>query len=275
MGIRKVKPVTAGQRWRSYVTFEAITKDKPEKSLLLPKKKKGGRNCHGHVTVRHRGGGHKRKIRVVDFRRERKGDYCEVLAIEYDPNRSARIALVKYEDGEKRYIISPAGLKIKDKIVAAEDAELNIGNSLPLRRIPPGTPIHNIELNKGQGAVMVRSAGGIAQILAKEGDYAHIKLPSGEVRLISLDCYATVGQVGNIEQKGISIGKAGRKRWLGVRPTTRGVAKNPIDHPLGGGEGKSSGGRHPSTPWGKPTKGFKTRRRKPSDKLIVKRRSKK
>ena len=256
--------------------FSEITKSEPEKSLLLPLQKTGGRNVYGRITVRHRGGGHKRMLRIIDFKRNLFESPAKVLAIEYDPNRSARIALVEYPNKEKRYILAPLGLNVGDTIISSnqKDIEIKTGNCILLRYIQPGTLIHNIELNKGQGGQIVRSAGSSAQIMAKEGEYAHIRLPSGEVRLISLDCHATIGQISNIEHEAISVGKAGRTRWLGIRPTVRGLAMNPVDHPHGGGEGKSGQGNpHPVTPWGKPTKGYKTRKKGIySDKFIIKRR---
>ncbi len=273
MGIKKYKPTTSGSRFKSSSNFSEITKKKPEKSLTISKKRIDGRDGYGHITVHHRGGGHKRKIRIIDYKRDKYDMEAEVIAIEYDPNRSSHIALLKYKDGEKRYIIQPKGLKTGDKVVSGENVSLEIGNSLPLRRIPSGTPIHNLEFLKKQGGKAVKSAGAYATIMAKEGDFAHVRLPSGEIRKVSLDCYATVGEVGNAEYRMISKGKAGASRYKGRRPSTRGVAKNPIDHPMGGGEGKSSGGRHPTTPWGKITKGLKTRKKKRySDKYIVKRR---
>lgn len=272
MGVKKRKATTPSRRWQSYSDFKEITKKEPEKSLLEPIKKTGGRNNKGHITVRHRGGGHKRLYRIIDFKRDKRDIKARVIAIEYDPNRSARIALLEYEDGEKRYIIWPHGLKVGDEVLASEDAEIKVGNALPLRAIPPGISIHNIELDPGRGAKIVRAAGTWAQILAKEKEFAHVKLPSGEVRLIRLDCYATIGQVGNIEHRTISLGKAGRSRWLGRRPQVRGVAMNPVDHPMGGGEGRSAGGRPSSSPWGWYTKGLKTRKKKASDKFIIKRR---
>lgn len=275
MAIKKYKPVTPGKRWTRISSFEDITATKPYKPLTLPLKKSGGRNVQGRITVRHRGGGHKRRIRIVDFKRDKRNIKAKVISIEYDPNRTARIALVEYEDGEKRYILCSQGLKVGDEILTSEKTDVKAGNCMQLRHIPSGTLIHNLELYKGKGALAVRSAGSSAQILAKEERWAHVKMPSGEVRLVDLDCYATIGQVSNVEHKGASIGKAGRSRWLGIRPGTRGVAMNPVDHPLGGGEGKSSGGRHPSTPWGKITKGLKTRKmKKLSDKYILKRRPK-
>ncbi len=273
MGIKKRRPLTPAQRFQSYSTFEEITKKEPEKSLLEPLKKTAGRNNKGHITVRRRGGGHKRHYRIIDFKRDKRGINATVIGIEYDPNRSARIALLEYEDGERRYILWPEGLKVGEMVSAGENAEIKVGNALPLRNIPTGIPIHNLELYKGKGAQLVRAAGTWAQILAKEGKYAHVKLPSGEVRLIHLDCYATIGQVGNADHINISLGKAGRSRWLGIRPHVRGVAMNPIDHPMGG---DTSGGRPSVSPWGWPSKGYKTRKKnKASDKFIVKRREKK
>jgi large subunit ribosomal protein L2 len=272
MAIKKYKPTTPTSRWRSVATFENLTKKKPEKSLTTIIKKSGGRNVYGRVTVRGIGGGHKRKLRLIDFKRDKFNVPGKVIALEYDPNRSSRIALIRYQDGEKRYILAPLDLKIGDEVLSSNKAELKAGNTLPLANIPPGIPVHNLELHKGKGGQIVRSAGSVAQILAKEGNYAHVRLPSGEVRLILLECLATIGQVGNVDHENISIGSAGRARHLGIRPTTRGVAKNPIDHPMGGGEGKSSGGRHPTTPWGKATKGLKTRKTKQSDRYIVRRR---
>jgi len=276
MGIKKFKPTTPSRRWITGSDFAEITKKKPEKSLLMPIKKTGGRNTYGRITVRHRGGGHKQMLRIIDFKRDILDLPAKVLAIEYDPNRSARLALLEYPGIGKRYIIAPAGLNVGDEIVSSvqKNAEIKVGNCLPLRSIPSGTLIHNVELIKGKGGQVVRSAGSSAQIMAKEDEFAHVKLPSGEVRIVSLDCRATIGQVGNIEHEAISIGKAGRSRWMGIRPTVRGLAMNPVDHPHGGGEGKSGQGNpHPVTPWGKPTKGYKTRKPgKYSDKFIVKRR---
>ena len=273
MSLRKFKPTTPGQRFKVLPSFDEITKTEPEKSLLRPLKRTGGRNSGGRVAVRHRGGGHKRLYRVIDFKRNKTGIKAKVVSVEYDPNRSARIALLRYEDGEKRYIIAPHGLKVNDEIESGPDAEIKAGNALPLSKIPDGTFIHNIELYSGRGGQLVRSAGTSAQLVTKEGKFAHVRLPSGEIRLMLLNCQATIGQVGNMEHGSISSGKAGRARWLGQRPEVRGVAMNPIDHPLGGGEGKSAGGRPPVTPWGKPTRGYKTRKkRKHSDRLIVKRR---
>ncbi|MGQ0720677.1 MAG: 50S ribosomal protein L2 [Candidatus Eiseniibacteriota bacterium] len=273
MPIKKYKPYTPTRRFHTSSDFSDLTTDTPEKSLVEPLRKKGGRNHHGHVTARHRGGGHKRNWRRIDFKRDKFGIPGRVATIEYDPNRNARIALVVYVDGEKRYIIAPQGLKVGDALMSGPDAELRTGNALPLSRIQLGTLVHAIELRPGQGARMARGAGTFAQVMAKEGNLTLLRLPSGEVRRVLSACYATVGQVGNEDAQNISIGKAGRNRWLGWRPYVRGVAMNPIDHPMGGGEGKSSGGRHPCTPWGKPTKGYKTRRaKKASDQMIVKRR---
>lgn len=273
MAIKTLKPTSPGRRFQSVSTFEEITNRVPHKSLLVSLPKSGGRNAQGTLTCRHHGGGHKRMYRLIDFRREKTGVPAKVLDIEYDPNRSARIALLQYLDGEKRYILAPLGLAVGDGLMSGPTAEITTGNALPLRNIPLGLMIHNIEMKKGKGGQLVRGAGGAAQFLAKEGDFGLIKLPSGEVRKIDLDCMATIGQVGNLDHENISLGKAGKSRWLGIRPSVRGVAMNPHDHPLGGGEGKSSGGRHPCTPWGKPTKGFKTRKKKlSSDRYIVKRR---
>jgi len=276
MGIKKFKPTSPSRRWMSGSDFSEITKDRPEKSLLLPLKSKAGRNSYGRITVRHQGGGHKRMLRIIDFKRDIFETPAKVVAIEYDPNRSSRIALVEYPNNIKKYIIAPAGLQVGDAIISSNEKEVEIktGNCLLLRYIPSGTMIHNIELAKGRGGQIVRSAGSSAQIMAKEGDFAHVKLPSGEVRLVNLDCHATIGQIGNIEHEAVQIGKAGRKRWMGIRPTVRGLAMNPVDHPHGGGEGKSGQGNpHPVTPWGKPTKGYKTRSpNKYSDKFILKKR---
>lgn len=273
MGIKKYKPITPTLRWQTVSTFEEVTRQEPERSLIEIIKKSGGRNQFGHITSRHIGGGHKQYYRKIDFKRDKFNMPAEVESIEYDPNRSARIALVRYEDGEKRYILAPLGLKVSDRVISGQEAEISAGNALPLRNIPAGTLIHNLELVKGKGGQMVRSAGSSAQIMAKEGNYAHVKLPSGEIRLIALDCLATIGQLGNIDHKVISVGKAGRSRWLGRRPKVRGLAMNPHDHPHGGGEGKTGQGNpHPVTPWGKPTKGFKTRKKKKySDRFIIKR----
>ena len=272
MSIKKYKPTTPAKRWSTVSGFEEITKTSPEKSLVYTKKRSGGRNVTGRITTRHIGGGHKRKIRIIDFKRDKFDSPARVLSIEYDPNRSARIALLQYPDGEKRYIIAPHGLSVDDQVSSGENVDIKSGNATQLRNIPAGTPIYSIELKRGKGGQLVRSAGTSAIIMAKEGAFAHIRLPSGEIRLIDLQCSATIGQVGNVEHDGVMIGKAGRSRHLGIRPSVRGVAMNPHDHPHGGGEGKSSGGRHPSTPWGKPTKGYKTRKSKSSDKYIVKRR---
>lgn len=272
MSLKTFRPTTPGQRSKTSSTFDEITAKKPHKPLLVALKKSGGRNNQGHITGRHRGGGHKRFYRVIDFKRDKPGVPAKVATIEYDPNRGARIALLHYRDGEKRYIIAPLGLKVGQEIMAGPQAEVKVGNCLPLDKMPLGTEVHNIELKPGRGGQIARGAGASAQLMAKEGQFALIKLPSGELRQIPLDCHATIGQVGNVEHEGISMGKAGKARWLGRRPRVRGVAKNPVDHPLGGGEGKSSGGRHPCTPWGKPTKGYKTRKRKDSDRFIVKRR---
>lgn len=275
MALRNLKPNTPATRYYSISTFEEITKTTPEKSLVVGLKKSGGRNNHGRITSRHRGGGHKRSYRIIDFKRDKRGIPATVASIEYDPNRSARIALLHYADGEKRYIIAPNELVVGTTVVAAPDADIKIGNALPLALIPPGTFIHSVELRAGKGAQLARSAGTSIQIAAKDGDYVTIKLPSGEMRKVRSECYATIGTVGNNDHENISLGKAGRSRWLGIRPHTRGVAMNPVDHPMGGGEGKTSGGGHPVSPWGTPAKGFKTRKKKnPSNKYIVKRRSK-
>ncbi|HIJ19725.1 MAG TPA: 50S ribosomal protein L2 [Deltaproteobacteria bacterium] len=271
MGIKSNKPTSPGRRFQTHSTFEELTTDKPEKSLLRVLRKKGGRNANGRLTARHRGGGHKRAYRIIDFKRDKDGIPAKVATVEYDPNRSSNIALLHYVDGEKRYIIAPNKLYVGDQVMSGTGAEIRVGNTLALKEIPLGTHIHNIELNAGHGGQLSRSAGSYCQLMAKEGRYAQIKLPSGEVRMVMLDCRATIGQVGNLDHENISIGKAGRNRWLGKRPHVRGVAMNPVDHPHGGGEGKSSGGRHPVTPWGVPTKGYKTRVKKPSDKLILKR----
>jgi len=268
------KPTSPGRRGMTGSTFTEITKSKPEKSLLRPLKKRGGRNNQGRITVRHQGGGHKRMYRLIDWKRDKLGIPATVLAIEYDPNRAARIALLQYEDGEKRYMVAPSNLKVGTQLVSGKDAEISLGNSLPLRNIPTGTTIHNIELRPGQGAKLVRSAGNQAQLMAKEGDWAQVRLPSGEVHRIHCDCKATIGQVGNPEHAAMKIGKAGRSRWMGIRPTVRGSVMNPRDHPHGGGEGKAPRGGQPQTPWGKPAMGYRTRRRKDTDKFIVRRRTK-
>ena len=271
MGLIKFKPTTPTRRFGNVSDFNEITTEKPYKPLTEVKKRTGGRNLYGHITSYHKGGGHKRRLRTVDFQRLKHGSEATVLTVEYDPNRSARIALVGYVDGEKAYIIAPDGLAVGQKVSSGPSAEVKVGNHIPLRNIPEGTPIHNVELVPGQGGKLVRSAGGLAHIMSKENEFAHLKLPSGEVRMIKLDAYATVGQCSNLDHENLSLGKAGRKRWLGIRPTTRGVAMNPVDHPMGGGEGKTSGGRHPTTPWGKKTKGKKTRQRnKTTNRYIVK-----
>ena len=276
MAVKKYKPTTPGRRGMTGYTFEEITKSKPERSLLLPLHKKGGRNMYGRVTVRHRGGGHKRRIRIVDFKRNKHGIPAKVAAIEYDPNRTARLALLFYADGEKRYIVAPLDLKVGTTIISGPDVEVRVGNALPLSSIPIGTIIHNIEMYEGKGGQLVRSAGSSAQLLAKEGDYAQIRMPSREVRLIRQTCYATIGQIGNLDHSNIKLGKAGRKRHLGIRPTVRGSAMSPRDHPHGGGEGRQPIGLPgPKSPWGKPTLGYKTRRNKKTDKYIVRPRSKK
>jgi large subunit ribosomal protein L2 len=274
MALKKFRPTSPGTRFKTALTFDEITKGKPEKSLTETIKKTGGRDNRGRITVRFIGGGHKQRYRTVDFRRNKSGVPAKVAAIEYDPNRSARLALLHYADGEKRYILAPDGLVVGANILSGEGADILPGNALPLKAIPAGTMIHNIELRQGKGGQMVRSAGTAAQLVAKEGEYAQVKLPSGEIRRISVDCQATIGQVGNLEHKNVSFGKAGRQRWLGRRPHNRGVSMNPVDHPHGGGEGKTSGGRHPVTPWGKPTKGAKTRNNKRTQQFIVKGRSK-
>jgi large subunit ribosomal protein L2 len=272
MAIKTCSPTSAGRRFQTYDAFEGIADRKPLRGLVEPLPKSGGRNAYGRVTARHRGGGHKRQYRLIDFKRDKTDIPARVAAIEYDPNRSTRIALLYYADGEKRYIIAPLGLKIGDLVLSSPGADIQPGNTLPIANIPLGTTIHNIELRPGRGGQLARSAGTYAQLMAKEDKYSQLKLPSGEVRKVLLTCRATIGQCGNIEHENITIGKAGRSRWLGKRPKVRGVAMNPVDHPHGGGEGKSSGGRHPVTPWGVPTKGYKTRKKKPSDRLIMKRR---
>jgi len=275
MPIKVYKPTSPGRRGMSVSSFEEITRSTPERSLLRPLKKKAGRNFRGKITVRHRGGGHKRRYRVIDFKRDKAGVPGRVDSIEYDPNRSARIALVVYADGEKRYIVAPVGLKVGDSIMAGPEAEVRVGNALPITNIPIGTTIHNIELHIGKGGQLVRAAGTSAQLMAKEGRYAHVRLPSGEVRLIHVQCMATIGQVGNTDHGNIKLGKAGRKRWLGFRPSVRGSAMDPASHPHGGGEGRSPIGMPgPKSPWGKPTLGYKTRRNKSTDKWIVRRRGK-
>ena len=274
MGVKKLKPTSPGRRWQTVSDFETITKSKPEKSLLAKQKRSSGRNAQGRITSRHRGGGHKRRYRVIDFRRTKDGVPAKVAAIEYDPNRNARIALLHYVDGEKRYILAPVNLEIGDMLESGSSADIRPGNAMPLRNIPTGTVVHAVELRPGGGAKMGRSAGAAIQLMSKEGKYALVRLPSGEMRQVHLDCRATVGQVGNTEAELIKIGKAGRSRWKGKRPQSRGVVMNPVDHPLGGGEGRSSGGRHPVSPWGKP-EGRTRKKNKASDKYIVRRRAKK
>jgi large subunit ribosomal protein L2 len=269
MAIKTYRPTTQTLRYRTTIVNDDITTKYPHKPLLEPKKRTGGRRNSGDTTMRFIGGGHKKKLRIIDFKRDKTGIPATVVSIEYDPNRSPRIALLAYADGEKRYILQPEGLKVGQKVVSGPDADILVGNALPLRNIPPGTAIHNLELKPGKGGQMVRSAGGVAQLVAKESDYALVKLPSGETRKVSQDCMATIGQVGNLDHENITIGKAGRSRWLGWRPHNRGVTMNPVDHPHGGGEGKTSGGRHPVTPWGQPTRGYKTRNNKRTDKFIV------
>jgi large subunit ribosomal protein L2 len=274
MGIKTYRPVTPTLRFQTTLTNDELTADKPHKPLTRIKLRTGGRRNAGDITILHRGGGHKRKLRSIDFKRDKAGVPATVVSVEYDPNRSARIALLAYADGEKRYILHPVGLNVGQKIVSGPEADILVGNALPLKNIPAGTTIHNIELKPGKGAQMVRSAGGAAQLVAKEDEYALVKLPSGETRRVLIDCMATIGQIGNVEHENVHIGKAGRNIWLGKRPVNRGVAMNPVDHPHGGGEGKTSGGRHPVTPWGQPTRGYKTRNNKRTDKFIVSRRSK-
>ncbi len=275
MPLIKFKPTTSTRRFGNVSDFSELTTNRPYKPLTEPRKRTGGRNLHGHITARRQGGGHKRRLRLVDFRRNRFGVAAKVLTVEYDPNRSARISLIEYADGEKSYILSPSGLKVGESVMSGDGAEVKVGNHLPLRLIPEGTPIHNIELQPGLGGKLVRSAGGVAQIMAKENEIAHVKLPSGEVRIIPLAAYATIGQCSNIDHENLKLGKAGRSRWLGRRPVTRGVARNPVDHPMGGGEGKSKGGNHPQSPWGQKSKGLKTRKRnKTTNKYIVKDRRK-
>ena len=274
MPIRKYKPVTPGRRQMTVLTFDEITTDKPHGPLTENLQPSGGRNSTGEQTIWWRGGGHKRLYRIIDFKRDKAGIPGKVSTIEYDPNRSARIALVTYADGEKRYLLQPVGLKVGDSVIAGDNVDILTGNCLPLKNIPQGTMVHNVELKPGKGGQMARSAGAGVQVVAKEGDYVSVKMPSGEIRKINIECVATIGQVGNIDHENVAYGKAGRSRWLGKRPHVRGVAMNPVDHPLGGGEGKTSGGRHPVTPWGQPTKGYKTRRRKTTDRFIVQRRKK-
>jgi large subunit ribosomal protein L2 len=274
MPFRKLNPTSPGSRFRTIQTFDDITTQEPHKPLVEPQHESGGRNNQGHLTSWWRGGGHKRMYRLIDFKRDKRDIPATVSTIEYDPNRSARIALLTYADGEKRYILQPLGLKVGDTIVAGQNADILPGNCLPLKNIPLGTQLHNVELRPGRGGQIARSAGSFVQLVAKEGEYASVKMPSGEIRKINMECFATIGQVGNIDHENVSIGKAGRSRWLGQRPHNRGVSMNPVDHPLGGGEGKTSGGRHPVSPWGLPTKGYKTRNRKRTDQFIVQRRQK-
>jgi large subunit ribosomal protein L2 len=273
MAGRQRKPTNPASRFQEVATFEELTASSPEKSLTKGKKRIGGRGNSGQQTVRFRGGGHRRRYRLIDFRRDKREVPARVASIEYDPNRSARICLLQYVDGEKRYILWPQGLNVGDVVTAGEGSEINLGNALPISKIPLGTLVHNIELKPGKGGQMVRSAGGVAQLMAKEGAYAQVRLPSGEQRRVLVTCYATIGQVGNLDHSHLSLGKAGRKRWKGRRPHNRGVSMNPVDHPMGGGEGKASGGRHPCSPWGVPSKGFRTRNNKRTDKMIVRRRS--
>jgi large subunit ribosomal protein L2 len=275
MPVKSYNPTTPTRRFTTVVTREDITKETPEKRLVVGKRKSGGRNSFGRVTSRFIGGGHKQAYRVIDFKRDKAGVPAKVAAIEYDPNRSARIALLNYADGEKRYIIAPVGLEVGRTVVSGPQADILVGNALPLKNIPPGTVVHNVELKPGKGGQMARSAGSQAQLVSREAEFALLKLPSGEVRRVRVECMATIGQVGNVEHENVSLGKAGRNRWMGKRPHNRGVSMNPVDHPHGGGEGKTSGGRHPVTPWGQPTRGFKTRNNKRTDKFIVSRKAKK
>lgn len=272
MAIRKYKPTSPGRRFQTVAVFDELTSTKPYKPLTEPLSKSGGRNNMGRVTMWQRGGGHKRTYRVIDFKRDKRDVPGKVATIEYDPNRSARIALVAYADGEKRYILQPVGVKVGDAVISGDAVDILPGNALPLKNIPLGTQLHNVEMKPGKGGQIARSAGSSVQLIAKEGNYASLRMPSGEVRRILKECLATVGQVGNVDHENISIGKAGRTRWLGRRPNVRGVAMNPVDHPLGGGEGSTAGGRHPVSPWGQPSKGYKTRGRKPSDRFITQRR---
>ncbi len=275
MALKKFKPTTPSLRFKTVTDYSELTKKAPEKSLLEPLKSTGGRNNSGHITMRRMGGGHKRRYRIIDFKRDKHGIPAKVAALEYDPNRSSFISLLHYSDGEKRYILAPHGVKVGDVLVSGADADIHPGNALPLEKIPTGLFVHNIEMISGRGGQLARSAGSYAQLMAKEGNYVSLRLPSGEIRMVRKECFATVGQVSNIDHENVTIGKAGRSRWLGKRPKVRGVAMNPVDHPLGGGEGRTSGGRHPVTPWGKPTKGYKTRsKRKSSDKYIVHKRKK-
>jgi large subunit ribosomal protein L2 len=276
MAVKKYKPITPGQRGMTGYSFEEITKSTPERSLLLPLRKRGGRNAYGRVTVRHRGGGNRRHIRIVDYKRDKRDIPARVAAIEYDPNRTARLALLHYIDGEKRYIVAPLELRVGDTVVSGQNVEIRPGNSLPISNIPIGTLIHNVELKVGKGGQLVRAAGAAAQLLAKEGDYAQVRMPSGEVRLVLQTCFATIGQVGNVDHSNVKLGKAGRKRHMGIRPTVRGTAMSPRDHPHGGGEGRQPIGMPgPKSPWGKPTLGYRTRRNKKTDQFIVRRRGKK
>ncbi len=275
MAIKSYRPTSPAIRFRTTLVDESLSTNRPLKKLTEPKTRISGRNNKGHLQVRHRGGGHRKIYRIIDYRRDKREIPARVSALEYDPNRSARIALLAYADGEKRYILAPNGLNVGSTIVAGENADILVGNALPLKNIPLGTMVHNIELRKGKGGQLARAAGVAAQLLAKEGNYAQLKMPSGETRMVHMDCYATVGQVGNLDHENVSMGKAGRTRWLGRRPTVRGVAMNPIDHPHGGGEGKTSGGRNPVSPWGVPTKGFKTRNNKRTQRFIIKRRGRK
>jgi large subunit ribosomal protein L2 len=275
MPIKSYRPTTPTRRYQTVVSREDITKETPEKSLVLGKNRTGGRNNTGRVTSRFIGGGAKQSYRLIDFKRDKAGVPAKVASIEYDPNRTARIALLNYADGEKRYIIAPIGLEVGRTVTSGPEADILIGNALPLKNIPPGTVVHNIELRPGKGAQMARSAGAQAQLVSRESEYALLKLPSGEIRRVQVECMATIGQVGNVEHENVSLGKAGRSRWLGRMPHNRGVSMNPVDHPHGGGEGKTSGGRHPVTPWGQPTRGFKTRNNKRTDKMIVNRKAKK
>lgn len=275
MAVKSYKPTTSTRRFQTVVSREDITKQRPEKSLVKGKLRTGGRTSTGRISSRFRGGGHKQTYRAIDFKRDKSGIVAVVAAIEYDPNRSARIALLHYVDGEKRYILAPVGIEVGRKIMSGPDADILVGNALPLKNIPAGTVVHNVELKPGKGGQMVRSAGASAQLVSRDGGIALLKLPSGEIRKVLVDCMATVGQVGNVEHENVSLGKAGRTRWMGKRPHNRGVSMNPVDHPHGGGEGKTSGGRHPVTPWGQPTRGFKTRNNKRTDKWIVTRKTKK
>ena len=272
MPVKSFNPVTPSRRFLTQIDFTELSKERPVKSLTSAKPRVGGRNNNGRITSRFRGGGHKRRYRIIDFKRNKVGVAATVVCLEYDPNRSARIALLSYKDGEKRYILAPTGLKPGDTVIAAETADIQVGNALPLKKIPAGTSIHNIELRPGAGGKMGRSAGSMVQLVGFEGGYAQLRLPSGEMRIVNENCWATIGQVGNLDHEKVVIGKAGRMRWLGFRPHNRGVSMNPVDHPLGGGEGKTSGGRHPVTPWGQKTKGFKTRNSKRTDKFIIRRR---